>query len=113
MNNMNDQERELQKLLSYQKIFNVAKYLPHVITMCMVYMTCPGWAILILGAIYIFAEKQAGSFADIGGFIATCLSNAYAPSALIIAWEVTFSACLLIDYLLSKRIKELQEDDEN
>lgn len=108
---MNDQERELQKLLFYQKIFSIARFVPHFITACIVYLNCELWMFIVLAAVYVFIEKKAGYIADISGFILGCLSNvSYTPRFLLTLWIVAFSACILNEDWINRRIKQLNED---
>lgn len=108
MNNITDQQR----LEKYQKIFNIVKYLPHIVTMCIVYICLPWYiALLFLGA-YVFFEKQAGPFADIGGLIVGCLSDNGMPSVLYYVWIAAFSAYIIMEYLVKDLQKSLADSQD-
>jgi len=107
-------EQQYQELLSFAKVVKYLFYLPHILTMCIVFWCLPWWVALIFIVIYVFFEKYLSDIADIAGVIIgiVCGAPVVLTVLLAISWSSLFAACFVIKYRLKKIIMKVSEEIE-
>lgn len=98
-------EQQYQDLLSYSKVVKYSLYLPHILTMCIVFLCLPWWVALIFLVVYVFFERYLGDTADIAGIIIGIVCDA--PVVLTVLLAFSWISLFVIGFLITHRLKKI------
>ena len=80
-------EWEFERLQKFAKVMRWLLYVPHIFSMCILFLCFDLWVPLIFLVVYVLLEKHLGTLADLVGFILGCIFEA--PVALLVLLPLT------------------------